>query len=136
MDYNSISDYVLVSLKLQRKKATILLCSPPQITTLRARWWGHRPISARHADGRDKFHRRGNEVHAARYGGGRRRSPTRRKGVAGAGAVQRRTTLGGARDGLLELGPYYATTEAAPIGLLHAHAVARVTVFGAEGGDR
>jgi hypothetical protein len=64
-------------------------------------------------------------------GGGRRRSPTRWKGVARAGAVQRHTPRGGALDGLLQLGPYYATTEAAPIGHLHAQPVARVTVFGA-----
>jgi hypothetical protein len=62
--------------------------------------------------------------------------PRAEDGVAQAGAVQRRTTRGGALDGLRELGPYYVATEAAPSGHLQAHTVARVTVFGAEGYDR
>ena len=59
--------------------------------------------------------------------------PRAEEGLARAGALRRRTTRGGALDGLPELGPYYATTGAAVRGHLHVHII---IFFGAEQDER
>jgi hypothetical protein len=61
--------------------------------------------------------------------------PRAEEGLTRAGAVQQRATRGGALHGFSALGSFYVATEAAPTVHRHAHAVARVAVFNAEGDD-